>query len=60
MNTESRVAITKFILKKSMIDNFIKWALRNRVVVLLIAVAVAGYGFYSVNNTIVDNYTLSF
>ena len=37
-----------------MIANFIKWALRNRMVVLLITVAVAGYGLYSVNNTKVD------
>ena len=29
-----------------MIGKAIKWALRNRMVVLLIAVAVAGYGFY--------------
>ena len=43
-----------------MIDNFIKWALRNRMGVLLIAVAVDGHGFYSVNNTKVDNYTLPF
>ena len=37
-----------------MIGNAIKWALRNRMVVLLIAFAVAGYGFYSVNTTKVD------
>ena len=37
-----------------MIGNSIKWALRNRMVVLLIAAAVAAYGFYSVNNTKVD------
>jgi CzcA family heavy metal efflux pump len=37
-----------------MISNFIKWALKNRVVVLLIAAAVTGYGFYSINNTKVD------
>ena len=40
--------------------NFIKWALRNSIVVLMIAVAVDGCGFYSVNNTKVDNYTLPF
>ena len=37
-----------------MISNFIKWALKNRMVVLLIAAAVTGYGFYSINNTKVD------
>jgi Cu(I)/Ag(I) efflux system membrane protein CusA/SilA len=37
-----------------MIGNSIKWALKNRMVVLLIAAAVAAYGFYSVNNTKVD------
>jgi CzcA family heavy metal efflux pump len=37
-----------------MISTSIKWALKNRMVVLLIAAAVAGYGFYSVNNTKVD------
>ena len=40
--------------------NFIKWALRNSIVVLMIAVAVDGCGFYSVNNTKVDNYTVPF
>ena len=37
-----------------MISNFIKWALKNRMVVLLIAAAVTAYGIYSVNNTKVD------
>jgi len=37
-----------------MIGNSIKWALKNRMVVLLITVAVAIYGFYSLNNTKVD------
>jgi len=37
-----------------MISNFIKWALKNRVIVLLIAAAVTAYGFYSINNTKVD------
>ena len=37
-----------------MISNSIKWALQNRMVVLLIAAAVIAYGFYSVKNTKVD------
>ena len=37
-----------------MISNSIKWALKNRMVILLIAAAVTIYGFYSVNNTKVD------
>ena len=37
-----------------MISNLIKWSLKNRMVVLLIAAAVTAYGFYSVNNTKVD------
>ena len=37
-----------------MISNLIRWALKNRMVVLLIAAAVTVYGFYSVNNTKVD------
>ena len=37
-----------------MIGNFIKWALLNRIVVLLIAAAVIMYGIYSVKNTKVD------
>src|SRR5687767_4016154 len=37
-----------------MIGNSIKWALKNRMVVLLIAAAVTAYGIYSVNNTKVD------
>ncbi len=37
-----------------MISNFIKWALKNRMVVLLIAAGVTAYGIYSVNNTKVD------
>ena len=37
-----------------MIGNLIKWSLKNRMVVLLIAAAVTAYGFYSVNNTKVD------
>ncbi len=37
-----------------MIGHLIKWALNNRLVVLVIAVAVAAYGFHSVNNTKVD------
>lgn len=37
-----------------MIGNFIRWALKNRMVVLLIAAAVTIYGIYSVNNTKVD------
>ncbi|MBS3915627.1 MAG: efflux RND transporter permease subunit [Bacteroidetes bacterium] len=37
-----------------MIGNFITWALKNRIIVLLIAAGVAGYGIYSVKNTPVD------
>lgn len=37
-----------------MISNFIRWALMNRMVVLLIAAGVTVYGIYSVNNTKVD------
>lgn len=37
-----------------MISNFIRWSLKNRMVVLLIAAAVTVYGIYSVNNTKVD------
>ena len=37
-----------------MISNFIRWALKNRMVVLLIAAGVTAYGIYSVNNTKVD------
>ena len=37
-----------------MISNSIKWVLKNRMVVPLIAVAVAVYSIYSINNTKVD------
>ena len=37
-----------------MISSFIKWALQNRMVVLLIAAAVTVYGIFSVKNTKVD------
>ncbi len=37
-----------------MISNFIRWSLKNRMVVLLIAAGVTAYGIYSVNNTKVD------
>lgn len=37
-----------------MINNFITWALRNRIIVLLIAAGVIVYGVYSVKNTPVD------
>jgi CzcA family heavy metal efflux pump len=37
-----------------MINNSIKWALKNRMIVLLIAGAVTVYGIYSVKNTKVD------
>jgi CzcA family heavy metal efflux pump len=37
-----------------MISSFIKWALQNRVIVLLIATAVIVYGVFSVKNTKVD------
>ena len=37
-----------------MINYFITWALRNRIIVLLIAAGITGYGIYSVKNTSVD------
>lgn len=37
-----------------MINYFITWALKNRIIVLLIAVAVTAYGIYAVKNTPVD------
>ena len=37
-----------------MINNFITWALKNRIVVLLIAGGVIAYGIYAVKNTPVD------
>jgi CzcA family heavy metal efflux pump len=37
-----------------MINNFITWALKNRIIVLLIAAAVTAYGIYAVKNTPVD------
>ena len=37
-----------------MISNSIKWALKNRIIVLLIAAAVIAYGLFSVKNTKVD------
>lgn len=37
-----------------MINSFITWALKNRIVVLLIAAAVTAYGIYAVKNTAVD------
>lgn len=37
-----------------MISNLITWALKNRIVVLLIAAGVIAYGIYSVKNTPVD------
>ncbi len=37
-----------------MISYFISWALKNRIIVLLIAAAVIAYGIYSVKNTPVD------
>ncbi len=37
-----------------MINSFITWALKNRIIVLLIAAGVAAYGIYSVKNTPVD------
>jgi CzcA family heavy metal efflux pump len=37
-----------------MISNSINWALKNRMVVLLIAAAVTAYGIYSVNSAKVD------
>ena len=37
-----------------MIDTLINWSLKNRIVVLLMAAAVAVYGIYAVKNTPVD------
>ena len=37
-----------------MINNFITWALKNRIIVLLIAGGVIAYGIYSIKNTPVD------
>jgi len=37
-----------------MINSFITWALKNRIIVLLIAVAVTAYGIFAVKNTPVD------
>lgn len=37
-----------------MISNFITWALKNRIIVLLIAVGVTVYGIVAVKNTPVD------
>lgn len=37
-----------------MINNFITWALKNRIIVLLISAAVIAYGIYAVKNTPVD------
>ena len=37
-----------------MIGNFISWALKNRIIVLLIAGCVTAYGIYSVKNAPVD------
>jgi Cu(I)/Ag(I) efflux system membrane protein CusA/SilA len=37
-----------------MINYFISWALKNRIVVLLIATGVTAYGIYAVKNTPVD------
>ncbi len=37
-----------------MINNCITWALKNRIIVLLIAAGVIAYGIYSVKNTPVD------
>src|SRR5688500_2924412 len=37
-----------------MVGYFIKWALKNRLIVLLIAAVVVTYGFYSVSKTKVD------
>jgi len=37
-----------------MINSFITWALKNRIIVLLIATGVTVYGIYSVKNTPVD------
>lgn len=37
-----------------MVSNFITWALKNRIIVLLIAVGVTIYGIIAVNNTPVD------
>jgi Cu(I)/Ag(I) efflux system membrane protein CusA/SilA len=37
-----------------MINYFITWALRNRIIVLLIAIGITAYGIYAVKNTPVD------
>lgn len=37
-----------------MINYFISWALKNRIIVLLIAAGVSAYGIYAVKNTPVD------
>jgi Cu(I)/Ag(I) efflux system membrane protein CusA/SilA len=37
-----------------MINYFITWALRNRIIVLLIAIGITVYGIYAVKNTPVD------
>jgi len=37
-----------------MIGNLITWALKNRIVVLLVAAGITAYGIYSVKNTPVD------
>lgn len=37
-----------------MINSFITWALKNRIIVLLISAAVIAYGIYAVKNTPVD------
>lgn len=37
-----------------MINKLIEFSLRNRIVVLLVAAAIAGYGFYAVKTTAVD------
>ncbi len=37
-----------------MINTFIAWALKNRIIVLLIAAGVTAYGIYAVKNTPVD------
>lgn len=37
-----------------MIGNFITWALKNRIIVLLIAAAITAYGIYAVDTTPVD------
>lgn len=37
-----------------MINSFITWALKNRIIVLLIAAGITAYGIYAVKNTPVD------